>query len=68
MMKCISCGHELTHDEIGLTKKLINRGATQYYCLNCLSEKFRCSTELLEKKIEQFRKQGCTLFIAKTDN
>lgn len=62
MSQCKSCGKDLTGNEIGLTKKLINRGSTEFYCINCLAEKFGCDVPLLEKKIEQFKKQGCTLF------
>lgn len=62
MSQCKKCGRELNGDDIGLTKKLINRGATEFYCMDCLAEKFNCSTDLLQKKIEQFRRQGCALF------
>lgn len=63
MSCCIKCGCQLIPDDIGLTKKLINRGATEFMCKKCLAEKFSCTTELLDKKIEQFRKQGCSLFV-----
>lgn len=63
MSQCKTCGKELVNDDIGLTKKLINRGAKEYYCMDCLAEMFNCTTELLERKIEQFRKQGCSLFV-----
>ena len=63
MSKCQKCGRELLPDERGLTKKLINRGATEFFCIDCLAEKFECSADLLKSKIEQFRKMGCTLFI-----
>lgn len=62
MSECKNCKRKLTGDEIGLTKKLINRGATEFYCIDCLAEMFKCDKELLEKKIEQFRKMGCALF------
>lgn len=61
-MACIKCGKELGGDDIGLTKKLINRGSTEFMCIDCLVEKFNCPRELLEKKIEQFKASGCTLF------
>lgn len=62
MNQCIKCGRELVPDEIGLHKKLINRGASEYMCLSCLAQFFHCGEELLQKKIIQFRDMGCTLF------
>lgn len=62
MLKCISCGRELTYNEVGLTKKLINRGATQFLCIDCLAHKFEVTREDLEKKIIEFKEMGCTLF------
>lgn len=62
MSTCIKCDRELCGNDIGLTKKLINRGATDFFCIDCLAEKFDCSRELLEKKIKQFKSSGCTLF------
>ncbi len=59
---CRKCQKLLTHDEIGATKKLINRGATTYFCLDCLSEAFEVSREDLENKIRYFKENGCTLF------
>ena len=62
MSSCIKCGKELVGNDIGLTKKLINRGSTDFLCIDCIAEKFDCSRELLEKKIEQFKTAGRTLF------
>lgn len=59
---CKKCGAALTNDEIGLHKKLFNRGATEFFCIKCCGEYFSVSTALLEEKIEQFKKSGCTLF------
>ena len=60
--KCLKCGRELTFYDIGLHKKMINRGATEYMCIPCLSAHFKISEEELWKKIEYFRRMGCTLF------
>ena len=62
MQRCFQCARELTADEIGLTKKLVSRGAESFLCLSCLAEKFGVSEELLREKIDQFRRMGCTLF------
>lgn len=63
MSRCKNCGKEVSFNEIGLSKKLINRGATEFFCFDCLAKTFNCEKQLLENKIEQFKKQGCTLFI-----
>ncbi len=62
MSCCKQCGTALKTVEVGLTMKLIDRGAKEYLCLDCLAAFFSCDRELLLKKAEQFRKQGCTLF------
>ena len=59
---CVRCGASLTRDEIGLTKKLVNRGCTEFLCYECLAKHFQVSTELLREKVEQFREMGCVLF------
>ena len=59
--QCIRCGRELTPDETALYKKLVNRGAEEFCCISCLSQHFRVDEGLLYEKIEQFRRQGCTL-------
>ncbi len=62
MAECVRCGAVLSFNEIGATKKFINRGAEKFFCLDCLAAEFKVPRELLEKKIEYFRQQGCTLF------
>ena len=59
---CLCCGAPLTHDEVGLTKKLINRGATEFLCYPCMAQRFQVTVETLKEKVEQFREMGCTLF------
>lgn len=63
VIKCYVCGKKpLTRDEIGLTKKLIDRKAPHFYCLGCLAEYLEVTEEELLAKIEEFKEQGCTLF------
>ena len=62
MALCMKCARELSGDEIGLHKKMINRGSTEFMCLTCHAKYYDCEEELLIKKMEQFRAQGCMLF------
>lgn len=60
---CISCGkEEISKDEIGLTKKLISKDATSFYCIDCLAEYLSVTADELRDKIEEFKEEGCTLF------
>lgn len=63
MAVCYVCGKEnLSKDEIGITKKLINKKAKQFYCLSCLAEYLEVTEEELLDKIEEFKNEGCALF------
>lgn len=59
---CRKCERALTGDEIALHKKLFNRAADSFFCMNCSAEYFEVTTELLEEKVRQFKEMGCTLF------
>ena len=61
---CSICGRELTKDESGLNKKIldvdIKRGI--WRCLTCMAEYLECDESDLGEKIEEFKSQGCNLF------
>ena len=61
-MNCLVCQRPLTPDEIAVTKKLINRGATAFYCVDCLAAYFEVTTADIRERITYFRQMGCTLF------
>ena len=63
MTRCIRCGKELNSIDIGAHKKFINRGSTECMCKSCLAYELNVAEELIDKKIEHFKKQGCTLFL-----
>ena len=67
MSRCRECGRELTSDEIAVTKKLINRGAREFYCVSCLAKYFEVTEAVIEERIEYFKKTGCTLFRQEQD-
>ena len=60
---CIRCGKELNSIDIGAYKKFINRGSTEFMCKSCLADELKVPEELIDKKIEHFKKQGWTLFL-----
>jgi predicted nucleic-acid-binding Zn-ribbon protein len=60
---CYVCGKSpLSKDEIGLTKKLIDKKTLNFYCIDCLAGYLEVTTEELLDKIEEFKEEGCTLF------
>ena len=59
---CAACGRPLEADEIALTKKMVNRGASRFFCLSCLAAHFDVTEDILRRKIREFREMGCTLF------
>ena len=61
-MYCKYCSVELKKDWIGLHKKLLDSGAMEFYCINCLADTFDCTVSDLEIKIVEFKEEGCTLF------
>ena len=63
MSCCIRCGKELNSIDIGAHKKFINRGSTEFMCKSGLADELKVPEELIDKKIEHFKKQGCTLFL-----
>ena len=62
MSRCRECDRELTSDEIAVTKKLINRGATEFMCAKCLADHYEVDISAVRERIQYFRVQGCTLF------
>ncbi len=61
--RCQTCGKPLTADEIAVTKKLVNRGATRFSCVSCLAAYFEVTPGDIQERISYFKKKGCTLFV-----
>lgn len=62
MEYCCICGKDLKRNEIGATMKFLSKSATEFYCREHLAEKLKVSPELIDAKIELFKRQGCPLF------
>lgn len=63
MKTCFKCSKALQKDELSLNKKLLGRKITQFLCIDCLSSYLNKDVDLLRDKINQFKEDGCTLFM-----
>lgn len=63
MSVCVKCGKTLTYNEIGAYRKFVNRGGKDFLCKECLAKRLGISLERIDQKIEEFKLQGCTLFV-----
>lgn len=64
MINCVMCGKtDLEKDTIGINKKLLGLDIQNFYCMDCLAEYLECSVDELLDKIEEFKEEGCTLFV-----
>lgn len=64
MKICIACGKEpLSKDEIGINKKLLGEQVENFYCMDCLADYLEVETQDLLDKIEEFKEEGCKLFL-----
>lgn len=62
-LNCKQCETRLTTDEKAIYMKMVNRFASEFLCLDCLSEHLGCRREALEKRIAYYRESGnCVLF------
>jgi len=60
---CVECSKNLSKDEVALSKKMLDLEITEFYCIDCLAEYFECDRDDLVVKIQEFKEQGCTLFL-----
>lgn len=62
---CSICGRGLLKDEQGLNKKILDGDVKRgiWRCLSCMAEYLECEEDDLEERIEEFKEQGCKLFL-----
>ena len=61
---CVICGKEkLDKGTIGINKKLLGESIENFYCMDCLAEYLGCTVQDLLDKIEEFKEDGCKLFM-----
>ena len=62
--ECVICGKtDLDKDTVGINKKLLGEQIQNFYCMDCLAESLECTVEELLDKIEEFKAEGCKLFM-----
>ncbi len=60
---CCKCGKApLSEDEYGLTKKLIDKNAVDFFCIGCMADIFEVSVDELQTKAKEFREADCIFF------
>lgn len=60
---CFKCGKRLESDAIPIYKKMINRGAEEFMCIDCLAEYVGMPRSAIEKLIDYYTESGtCALF------
>lgn len=59
---CRQCGKTLTRDEKAIYYRLVSRAASDFLCIPCLAEYFKCRVKDIEDRIVNLKKMGCTLF------
>lgn len=63
MEKCFNCNTELTKDDTALCKKMLGKKIKQFFCREHLAEVLDTDVDTLTEKVEQFKEEGCTLFL-----
>ena len=63
-VECIMCGKpNLDKNTVGINKKLLGKNISNFYCMDCLAEYLGCTVDELLDKIEEFKAEGCKLFM-----
>ena len=59
---CVCLAKNLSKNTIGINKKLLGEGITNFFCINCLADHLDCDVQDILDKIEEFKADGCILF------
>lgn len=63
MDNCQKCGKKLSTNEIGISLRLLGRDGRRILCRECLAQELKVDPALIDRKIEQFKRMGCPLFV-----
>ena len=63
-VECVICGKpNLDKNTVGINKKLLGKNISNFYCMDCLAEYLGSTVDELLDKIEEFKAEGCKLFM-----
>ena len=63
-LKCFACGCDIQEkDVVALNRKLYSKKVEKFFCLPCLAESLGVEVDELLAKIEEFKAEGCKLFL-----
>jgi hypothetical protein len=60
---CCECNSILAKDYVALSRKLLGRSITQFYCITILAKYRECEVGDHEINIMEIKEQGCALFL-----
>jgi biotin operon repressor len=63
IIKCYLCETGLDKNSVGLNKKLLDKKPKRFLCIDCLAAHLDVSMEDLCAKIEEFKAEGCKMFL-----
>lgn len=63
MSLCQYCQSKLSTNEIGISLRLLGRDGRKLLCRQCLAGEFKVDVQIIDKKIQQYKEQGCPLFV-----
>lgn len=60
---CIECKKPIETDEAAIYRKMVQRNAKEYMCIDCLAKYLGVSRQAIEDRIRYYRESGtCVLF------
>jgi len=63
MENCHHCRKSLSTNEIGISLRLLGKDGKRMLCRDCLALALNVTPAVIDKKIDQYKKMGCPLFV-----
>ncbi|MEA4831017.1 hypothetical protein SDC9_164750 [bioreactor metagenome] len=63
IIRCCCCEESPDKTSIALCKKFLGKNTKRFYCISCLAIYLDTSIDELLVKAQEFKEEGCTLFM-----